>query len=266
MPTLHTHPRSIPVPAPTRIIPARAPTIWPPVEPDRDVTPIPHSSERWGRPEPAIPLGEFLARMPSVTRRFDRKQVVIQKGDRGCFVYTILSGRVKVTAPSLEGRELTFTYLGPGEFFGEVAIVEGTAHTATVTTIEPTVFQLIDGRDFLRAISDNPRATLSLMAILCARLRRASELAEDLSFLALPVRLAKTLLSLVDSHGIPVSNGTRIGLQLCQQELANLVVTSRESVNKQLRSWEEAGVISLKAGGLTILRLSALRALVPQDV
>jgi CRP/FNR family cyclic AMP-dependent transcriptional regulator len=266
MPALHTHLRGVPVPAPTRLTPIRAPAIWPSVEPDRNATHLPHRSERWGRPKPAVPLGEFLATMPSITKRFDRKQVVIQKGDRGCFVYAILSGRVKVTAPSLEGKEITFAYLGPGEFFGEMAIVEGAAHTATVSTIEPTVFQLIDGRNFLRAIGDNPRAALALVTTLCARLRRTSELAEDLSFLALPGRLAKMLLGLVDSYGVPTSTGTRIGFHLCQQELANLVVTSRESVNKQLRSWEEEGLISLKAGGLTILRLSALRALVPQGI
>jgi CRP-like cAMP-binding protein len=204
--------------------------------------------------------------MPSVTKRFDQKQVVIQKGDRGSFVYVILSGRVKVTALSLEGKELTFAYLSPRQFFGELAILEDAVHTATVMTIEPTVLQLIDRRDFLRVIGDNPRAALALVTTLCARLRRTSELAEDLSFLALPVRLAKTLLGLVDSYGVPASQGTRIGLHLCQQELANLVVTSRESINKQLRSWEEAGLISLESGALTILRLSALRTLVPHGI
>lgn len=266
MPTLHTDLRNIPVPAPTRLTPVRAPTIWPPVESNRGAAHVRHRSEQWNRPERNAPLAEFLAALPSITKRFDRKQDIIQKGDKGCFVYTIFSGRVKVTAPSLEGKEITFAYLGPGECFGEMAIVESTAHTATVTTIEPTVLQLIDGRDFLRAISDNPRATFSLMAILCARLRRTTELAEDLSFLALPVRLAKTLLGLVHSYGVPTNNGTRIGFHLGQQELANLVVTSRESVNKQLRKWEQEGVLSLEAGSVTIFRLSALRTLVSHSV
>lgn len=266
MPTLHTPHRDIPAPVPPQLTPVRTPVMWPSVEPDRRATPMPHRSIRWNRPEREVPLGEFLATMPSVTKRFARKQIIIQKGDRGCFVYAILSGTVKVTVPSLEGKEITFAHLRSGEFFGEMAIVEGGAHTATVTTIEPTVLQLIDGRDFLRAISTNPRATLSLMAILCARLRRTTELAEDLSFLALPVRLAKTLLGLVDSYGVPASNGTLIGFHLCQQELANLVVTSRESVNKQLRKWEEEGVLSLKAGSVTIFRLSALQMLVPHRV
>lgn len=209
--------------------------------------------------ESAAPLA--LPLMTSITKRISPKQIIIQKGDPGSSLYVVVSGRVKVTAPSPDGKEFTFDFLGPGEYFGEMAVLDGTDHSATVTAVDATVLQVIAREEFLATIERDPRAALSLVATLCGRLRRTSQMVEDMSFLAMPVRLAKQLVALAAAYGVRTSQGTRIGLRLCQQELANLVGTSRESINKQLRAWQHDGLIAIRDGLLLILRMSELSAL-----
>ena len=130
--------------------------------------------------------------------------------------------------------------------------MEGTEHSASVIALEPTDLLAFERRDFLALIQEQPDFALSILTTVCSRLRGASELAEDISFLPLPARLAKRLIALTQSYGISSSRGIRIGLHLCQQELANMVSTTRESVNKQLALWQAEGLISMQKGYLTI--------------
>jgi CRP-like cAMP-binding protein len=185
-------------------------------------------------------------------RHVGAKELIFSKGDPATQLFFILDGRVKVSASSEDGKEIIFSILGAGELFGEVALVEGTEHSASVITLEPTDLLAFDRRDFLALIQEQPAFALSLLTTVCSRLRGASELAEDISFLPLPARLAKRLIALAQSYGIASSRGIRIGLHLCQQELANMVSTTRESVNKQLALWQAEGLISMRKGYLTI--------------
>jgi CRP-like cAMP-binding protein len=186
------------------------------------------------------------------TKHIGVKELIISKGDTATEVFFIVDGRVKVSASSEEGKEIIFAILGPGELFGEIALVEGTEHSASVIAIEPTEILMFERRDFLALLHKQPALALSLLTTVCSRLRGASELAEDISFLPLAARLAKRLIALAHSYGIASDRGVRIALHLCQQELANMVSTTRESVNKQLALWQTEGLISTRKGYLTI--------------
>lgn len=188
----------------------------------------------------------------AISKTIAAKSVLFFKGDPATYLYIVVSGRVKVSAPSDDGKEITFAILGPGELVGEMGVFEETDHTATVTAMEPTELAVVNRHDFLCLVGQSPALALKLVAVLGDRLRRANEMAEDISFLALPVRLAKKLLALAHAFGHATPDGTRIGLQLCQQELANMVGTSRESINKQLSTWHAEGLVTQDRGYVTI--------------
>src|SRR6476646_10487416 len=136
------------------------------------------------------------------TRHIREKELIFSKGDRAAQVFLILDGRVKVSASSADGKEIIFAILGPGELLGEIALMAGTEHSASVFAIEPTDLLAFERKDFLELIQKDPNFALSLLTTVCSRLRGASELAEDLTFLPLPVRLAKRLISLAHTYGI----------------------------------------------------------------
>ena len=192
------------------------------------------------------------------------KEVIVYKGDPAGQLFVIISGKVKVSAPSEDGKEVIFGILGPGELFGEMGILDGGEHQATVTALVSTELAVLDRQDVRRCLGAFPAMALKLLTILCRRLRQTSEIAEDLSFHTLPVRLAKKLSALAEAYGEPTSKGVRICLPLCQQELANLVGTTRESINKQLAVWQADGIITTEQGCLTIRRLTGLAALAGQ--
>ncbi len=197
----------------------------------------------------------------AVPKIMPAKSVLFFKGDSATHLYVVVSGRVKVSAPSDDGKEITFAILGPGELVGEMGVLEHTDHTATVTAMEPTEVTVFNRQDFLSLVSQSPALALKLTALLCDRLRRTNEMTEDISFLSLPVRLAKKLVALTETWGQETAHGKRIGLQLCQQELANMVGTSRESINKQLSLWHSEGLVTQDRGYLTIHRVEELALL-----
>ncbi len=197
----------------------------------------------------------------AVPKLIPAKSVLFFKGDPATHLYVVLNGRVKVSAPSDDGKEITFAILGPGELVGEMGVLEHREHTATVTAMEPTEVAGFNRQDFVALVSQSPALALKLMALLCDRLRVANEMAEDISFLTLPVRLSKKLVALAQAFGQETPKGTRIGIQLCQQELANMVGTSRESINKQLSTWHAEGLVTQDRGYLTIHRIEELALL-----
>jgi CRP-like cAMP-binding protein len=120
---------------------------------------------------------------------------------------------------------------------------------------------MIDRRDFLAFLRSHPDAAIELLSVLAERLTRVSELVEDTLFLNLPVRLAKKLVHLGRTHGEKLADGVKIDLKLSQEEWGDLVGATRESINKQLRAWIEAGLITLEHGYVVIHRLRDLERL-----
>lgn len=198
----------------------------------------------------------------SHARAYGAGEVIFEKGSPGQGLMAVMSGRVRISSPSPEGREIVLNIIHPGQIFGEIALLDGKERTADATAMEACELLILERRDFVPFLEKHPDICLRLIAVLCERLRRTTEQVEDVLFLDLQARLAKTLLHLVDAHGRPVSNGVALGAKLSQRDLANMIGASRESVNRQLSLWEEEGLISRDRGAITILDSAALQMLV----
>jgi CRP/FNR family cyclic AMP-dependent transcriptional regulator len=196
----------------------------------------------------------------SQDRRFSDGQVIFQKGDPGTSLMVVLRGRVKISTCSEDGREVFLNVIEPGQIVGEIAFLDGQQRSADATAVGDCVVMTIDRRDFIPYLESNPKTAVQLLTILCARLRRTSEMVEDIAFLELPKRLGRLLIRLGNTYGKHTSAGIRIEIKLSQKDLGNLIVASRESINKQLRAFEEQGLISTDRGYITICRLEDMEA------
>jgi CRP/FNR family cyclic AMP-dependent transcriptional regulator len=195
------------------------------------------------------------------TKALKRREELFHKGDAGGEVYVVASGKLKALTTSVDGDDVVFSILGPGEVFGEVAMLGATPRTATVTAIEDCRLLAIDRRDFMSYLKTDPEIAVKLLSVLAIRLKRVSELVEDTLFLNLPLRLAKKLLSLSRIYGQKTEDGTRIDLKLSQEEWGDLVGTTRESINKQVRKWTDEEIIRVEGGYLVILNSLELEKL-----
>ncbi|MEB2343819.1 MAG: Crp/Fnr family transcriptional regulator [Deltaproteobacteria bacterium] len=219
-----------------------------------------HSQERRRELLQKVPLFSGLApeRLEALagattTRRLASREPLFHRGDAAAQVYVVASGRLKVVATSKEGGDMVLAILDEGEVVGELPMLTGGRRTASVVALEPCELVALARRDFLRFLREQPEAAVELLVVLAERLVRISEFAEDTLFLAVPARLAKKLLHLAERFGSEAGSGVRIGLRLSQSELADLVGTTRESVNKQLRAWSGDGILRMERGELTIL-------------
>jgi CRP/FNR family transcriptional regulator, cyclic AMP receptor protein len=182
---------------------------------------------------------------------------IFQKGDPGDCLFAICAGTVRIGTHSIDGKDAVLNLIHAGEIFGEVALLDGQPRSADAQAVGDCELMVIDRRDFMPMIAREPELALRLIELLCARLRRTSEQVEDITFLDLPARLAKTLLRLAASSRHAISHK----ITLTQREIGEIVGMSRESINKQLRAWEERGWISLQRGIIVVRDSAALAAL-----
>ncbi|MDJ0868094.1 MAG: Crp/Fnr family transcriptional regulator [Myxococcota bacterium] len=192
------------------------------------------------------------------TRTLPARQELFHKGDEGAQVYVTVSGRLKVATTSPEGADVTLNIMDEGEVFGDLALLAGGRRTATVTALTDCELLVLERRDFLQFLRQQPEVAINLLGVVAQRLVRISELVEDTIFLNLPARLSKKLLELGELYGEETGDGLRLTLNLSQSELGSMVGTSRESVNKQIRVWAEQGVLSMERGQITLHRIEAL--------
>lgn len=207
---------------------------------------------------------DSLARQAKLLKLGPR-ELLFAKGDPGESMYLVVVGRVRVGVVSVEGREVTYALIGPGQLFGEVAVLDGGPRSADATAIEPTELLVIDRRDILAFIRANGDYALRLIEILCMRMRHANELLEDTFFLSLPSRMAKQLLSLGETLGERQPAGDAVTIRMSQQAVADYMGISRESVNKVLSKWEQGGIVSLWRGQITIQDRDALARFLLDD-
>ena len=197
---------------------------------------------------------EDLRRLEDFARRksFKPKEPVFMKGDPATGMMAVVKGRIRITSYSSDGREVVLNGINPGEVFGEIALIDGGERTADAVAMEETELLILERRDFLPYLERNPELCIKLLTIMCQRLRKTSEQLEDFSFLDLRTRLAKRLVDLANRHGETTPEGVRIALNLSQRVLGAMMGTSREAVNKQLRAWEEEGIIAIRRGSITL--------------
>jgi len=197
----------------------------------------------------------------TTTKRLTARQVLVRKGDPGNQLYGVLSGSLKVQATGSDGKDVIFSVMGPGSVIGEIALLDSEPRSATVVAIETTELLTLHRRDLLPFLEAHPRAAISLAQELAGMCRRLSERTEDRQTLPLPQRMAKRLLAMADEHGKRPIVGGPVEVHLSQQELGDMIGTSRESVNKQLRAWQDEGLVDLGRGRVVLKKHDALDAL-----
>jgi CRP/FNR family transcriptional regulator, cyclic AMP receptor protein len=207
---------------------------------------------------------ELVDRLSSyaVTKSVKRGATIFAKGDPGNSLFAVCSGSVKITAPSADGKDAVFNVLKEGDIFGEIALLDGHPRTADAVAATDCELLVIERRNFVPLVHSHPEIALKLIEVLCERIRRTSEQVEDVTFLDLPTRLAKALLRL--SKGAQSQDGAMI--HITQREIGQMIGMSRESTNKQLRSWEQRKWLRLERGGIVVLVPKALAAVAAADV
>jgi CRP/FNR family cyclic AMP-dependent transcriptional regulator len=200
-------------------------------------------------------LGSYMK-----TRRVARGTSIFAKGDPGTGLMGVLAGAVKVSVASADGKDIVLNVFREGDIFGEIALLDGRPRTADATAMSDSELIVIERRDFVPFLSSQPDVMLKFIEILCSRLRRTSEQVQDITFLNLPTRLAKTLLQLT---GGVQGSATPSKATITQREISQMIGMSRESTNKQLRAWAKRGWIRLERGGVGVIapdRLIAIAA------
>jgi CRP/FNR family transcriptional regulator, cyclic AMP receptor protein len=187
--------------------------------------------------------------------------LVFRKGDRANDFMIVLSGRIRLSSTSRQGREVLFDLIGPGRCFGELALVDGTNRRLDATAVKPSAVFTLRRSDVLACLEAHPEVAVRIIRVLCVRLSRAMEMFEHRTQLDLPTRSARMLLRLAREYG----DGVRIELRISQAEIAGLVGATREKVNRQLRAWCREGILAVDEGHLIILDRKALRAIAEED-
>ena len=201
-----------------------------------------------------------LERMAALAtqRGYRRGEIVFNAGDAGDALFGVVSGRIRISTGTAEGREIFLNIMEPGDTFGEIALLDGGTRTATATAIEAAELVSIRREPFFELLEREPKAALELLRLCGERLRWTSGLLEDAAFLDAPARLAKRLLSLGELHGEDSAGGRTV--RISQEELANFLGASRQSVNEQLQDWKTRGWVALGRGTVTVRDAAALRS------
>jgi CRP/FNR family transcriptional regulator, cyclic AMP receptor protein len=176
-------------------------------------------------------------------------------GDPGNNMMAIVVGTVRISLPTVKGREIILADLPAGELFGEIAMLDGKSRSANATALTKCELLVLERRDVLPVLEKYPAACLKMMEILCGRIRRSDERMSDIAFFDLPARLAKTLLHYPGQGHGPTK------LSLSQRELAEMAGGTRENVNRCMRDWQRRGILKLKDRWTIILKPEVLREL-----
>ena len=188
-----------------------------------------------------------------------RGATIASKGDPGTSLFAVISGTVKISVSSPDGRNAILNLIGPGEIFGEVALLDGLSRSADVIANTNCELFIIDRRDFIPFVRSQPALAMKLIELLCAKLRWTSDQVESVILQDLPGRLANALLRLTEKH--KAAQGGRT-IAITQQEISEMVGMTRESINKQLRAWAARDWVRLEHGAIVVLKPEPLQTLV----
>jgi CRP/FNR family transcriptional regulator, cyclic AMP receptor protein len=196
--------------------------------------------------------GQLVAR--AHVRRLGAGETIFHMGAPGSSMMAVMSGQVRISISSPDGKELLLAILHPGEIFGEIALLDGKERSADAKAMTACSLAVLERRDVMTFLERHPEAWGRIVEVLCERFRENTQHAAEVSLLNLPARLAKALLRIGGA-------GAAAGKSLSQRELGNLVGAARESVNKCLSEWQRRGVIRIDDNAIAILDRAALEAL-----
>jgi len=199
-------------------------------------------------PQPA--LATLAASM--IERQAETGQAIFLQGDPGTALFAVLAGQVRIVVGGADGREHVLRTAGAGDIFGEVAVLDGHSRTADAIAATNCRLLVLERRRLLTLLEQQPALAITLLAVLCDRLRSTSTQVEGLLFHSLPKRLAAVLLDKLAAR-----RGNAI--DITQSELGKLTGATREWVNKKLRAWQAAGLVALQPGRVMVLQPEMLR-------
>jgi CRP-like cAMP-binding protein len=193
-------------------------------------------------------------------RSYDVGEIVFTIGSNGDQMMALLSGSIRISVPSSDGKELLLTIIQPGEVFGELAVLDGKERSADAVAESASTLAVLERQDILAFFERNPSAWLKLVEVLCQRLRRTDQAFAEVALMQLPVRLAKTMLRLLDAQVSSTVAKTPM-IRFSQRELANMVGGTRESVNRCLRKWQRNGLVRISEGSIIVTNPPALESI-----
>ncbi|NDW02900.1 Crp/Fnr family transcriptional regulator [Jiella pacifica] len=190
--------------------------------------------------------------------------LIFAAGDGGQTMMAVLKGTVRIGLVTATARDLVLTDCHQGDVFGEVALFDGGPRSADARATTNVELLVLERRDVLAVLERHPAGALRLLELLCARLRRSDERMIELAFLDISTRLALALLRILESPNHAFAKRP-VRLSLSQTELANMIGSARENVNRCLKSWEKREIVDLKDGWLIITDEKSLRLLADRE-
>jgi CRP/FNR family transcriptional regulator, cyclic AMP receptor protein len=194
--------------------------------------------------------------------RFRAGEVIFHMGSEGQSMMAVLTGRVRISIPSPQGKQVVLADLPGGEIFGEISLLDGRGRSADATALTNCDLVALSRRDVLPILKQHPEVCLTVLEVVCLRLRDADERMTDVLFFNAPVRLAKIILRGAIGRGEAGGSDACLKVALSQGELGNMAGVRRERVNHCLRDWQKRGIIQLKDGWIVILKPAMLEEMV----
>ena len=195
----------------------------------------------------------------AVPRSYPPSVRVFHEGDNSDACYIVRSGDLRVTREHSDGRAIALATLGPGDIFGELAMLDGEARSASVETLSDVELVALPAADVRRMLSDHPEISVKLIVALTRRLRETNERVARQSFQTVPSRVAGVLAQLIAEEALPEGR-EGVTVRMTQADLAQLAGTSRESVSRFLATLERAGVVKVGRGRVTVVQPRRLRS------
>ena len=187
-----------------------------------------------------------LARVAQMCQliKFRRAENIFTEKQPGACLYVVMSGRVKIFGSSTQGRSKTFAFLEPGDFFGEMSLIDEEVRSASASALDDTVLIMLRSDDYRKLMLSRPQIALAVLKTLSARLRRANREVEALSFNNVLGRIAQILLDLAERYGKKVDEGIQIEMALSHKELAEMAGTAREVISRVMSRFRRIGCVS----------------------
>ncbi len=190
--------------------------------------------------------------------KLSRGQTLFKEGDAGDQLFVVVDGKLKLGTTSNDGRENLLSILGPRDMFGELSLFDPGPRTATATAVVDSELLALANDQVIGWVKQHPQVSLQLLGRLAQRLRKANDVLSDLVFADVPGRVAKAIIELGERFGTQKPDGLHVNHELTQEELAQLVGASRETVNKALADFSSRGWIKLEPRMVIILNLERI--------
>jgi CRP-like cAMP-binding protein len=202
---------------------------------------------------------EVLQRLSNLchTQHLSAGEMLFQKGDPGDALFGVRRGQIRIETGATDGSRLTLNFMGPGDLFGEIAVLDGQERTADATAAEATELFVLRREEFLHFLEREPKVAINIIQLLCQRIRWQSERMEEAVLQPLPIRLARRLCALAEDFGSEV--------HISQEQLGIFVGAARESVNRQLQAWRKDGILDLQRGRILLQNMTRLNAIAHND-